>query len=144
MGVNIKGLNSLLSKITQLGGATDKVLDKALMKAGKQVEGDAKDLCPVDGGRLRNSINTQKHPTIEGAVTIGTNVEYAAYVEMGTGMRGSGSPSPPKYGGSVSYREDWSGMEAQPYLWPALNQNKEVIQQMVKEDLQKEIRRLGG
>lgn len=163
MSVNIKGLDSLLSKINQLGGSSDKALDKAIMKAGKLVEDDAKDLCLPDTGRLRNSIHTKlggahykysyKDDTgkeFDGSLSnlgqvhtaiVGTNVEYAAYVECGTGKKGEASPSPPKYPGA-RYTEDWLGQEAKPFLWPALNQNKDNIQQLITDDLKKEIRRL--
>lgn len=42
-------------------------------------EGYAKDDCPVDTGRLRNSIS---HATQNGEAYIGTNVEYAQEVEL--------------------------------------------------------------
>lgn len=77
----------------------------ALSVVGEKAEGFAKEDCPVDTGRLRNSItyatktdqgtpNTEegekaqpkdykKHATPEkNAVYIGTNVEYAIYVEF--------------------------------------------------------------
>ena len=53
----------------------------ALEKIGLSAEGDAKALCPVDTGRLRNSITHQVNEG-EKAVYIGTNVEYAVYVEL--------------------------------------------------------------
>lgn len=58
-------------------------LRRALEEVGLVAEGYAKRLCPVDTGRLCNSIT---HVTGYGAkaVYIGTNVEYARYVEMGT------------------------------------------------------------
>ena len=49
---------------------------------GQECEGYAKDDCPVDTGRLRNSIAHM----VEGddnKVYVGTNVEYAPYVEYG-------------------------------------------------------------
>ena len=48
---------------------------------GQEAEGYAKSDCPVDTGRLRNSI---AHKVIddEDAVYIGTNVEYGVYVEF--------------------------------------------------------------
>ena len=54
----------------------------ALESIGQAAEGYAKDECPVDTGRLRNSI---AHEVVDGekAVYIGTNVEYAKYVEYG-------------------------------------------------------------
>lgn len=54
----------------------------ALESIGEEAEGYAKENCPVDTGRLRNSI---AHQVVESekAVYIGTNVEYAPYVEYG-------------------------------------------------------------
>lgn len=59
----------------------DKVL-LGLESIGQEAEGYAKDDCPVDTGRLRNSIAHSVVDT-EDAVYIGTNVEYAPYVEYG-------------------------------------------------------------
>lgn len=58
-------------------------LATALEETGLVAEGYAKSACPVDTGRLRNSIT---HIVDEGGkcAVIGTNVEYAAYVELGT------------------------------------------------------------
>lgn len=52
-----------------------------LSAVGQEVEGYAKDECPVDTGRLRNSITNQVVDS-EQAVYVGTNVEYAPYVEF--------------------------------------------------------------
>lgn len=55
----------------------------ALELIGQKAEGYAKDDCPVDTGRLRNSISNK----VDGNdVYIGTNVEYAPYVEFGDSM----------------------------------------------------------
>ncbi len=66
-------------------GAVVKSLDaataRALEKIGLVAEGYAKRLCPVDTGRLRNSVT---HATDGYSVYIGTNVEYAPCVEEGT------------------------------------------------------------
>lgn len=55
----------------------------ALEEIGLTCEGYAKRLCPVDTGRLRNSI-THALDASRKEVVIGTNVEYAPYVELGT------------------------------------------------------------
>lgn len=57
----------------------EQAIARALERIGSQAEGYAKDLCPVDTGRLRNSIS---HKVDKGgdAVYIGSNVEYAGYV----------------------------------------------------------------
>lgn len=54
---------------------------KALEIIGGKAEGYAKRLCPVDTGNLRNSITHEQYD--ESTEVIGTNVEYAPYVELG-------------------------------------------------------------
>ena len=69
-----------------------------LQRRALQVDRAAKRNCPVDTGRLRSSITNEVGQDGEGLVAvIGTNVEYAPYVELGT-----------------------SKMAAQPFLLPAL------------------------
>lgn len=61
------------------------------------VQNRARQLCPVDTGRLRSSIHFEEGQDAEGYfIDVGTDVEYAAPVEFGT----------------------WK-MRAQPYLRPA-------------------------
>lgn len=87
--------------------AIKQAIMRGLEKVGLVAEGYAKRLCPVDTGRLRNSITH----AVEGseAVVIGTNVEYAPYVELGT-----------------------SRQKAQPYLRPAavdhVSEYREIIE----------------
>lgn len=144
--MTIKGLNSLIRKLDALGGNSQKALKAGIRKGTMLVQGDAKELAPIgDSGLLRNSIQTkveEKNGNITGKVS--TNVEYAAYVEFGTGQRGEAAPSPPKSPENLSYRQDWAGMDAQPFLYPAIQQNKVNVKKIVKEELKKEIRKLGG
>lgn len=70
----------------QVEAAMYQAIAKALTMIGQQAEGYAKLMCPVDTGRLRNSI-TNQIDLQENAVYIGTNVEYAPYVEFGTSRR---------------------------------------------------------
>lgn len=62
--------------------ALENAIFNSLDAIGKTAETNAKKLTPVDTGRLRNSI-TNAVATDEKAVYIGTNVEYAPYVELG-------------------------------------------------------------
>lgn len=55
----------------------------ALEEIGLVAEGYAKRLCPVDTGRLRNSITHAIGSVDDLEVYVGTNVEYAPYVENG-------------------------------------------------------------
>ena len=60
--------------------ALKKAKKRGLEAIGLTAEGYAKKDTPVDTGRLRNSIS---HATDDEAAYIGTNVEYAPYVELG-------------------------------------------------------------
>ena len=65
----------------QILSALEKGKRNALTAIGATAETYAKQETPVDTGRLRNSISH----TVDGeAAYIGSNVEYAPYVELGT------------------------------------------------------------
>ena len=61
--------------------ALEKAKKRGLEAIGLVAEGHAKKIAPVDTGRLRNSIS---NATDDEAAYIGTNVEYAPYVELGS------------------------------------------------------------
>lgn len=62
---------------------------RALEQCGALWETNAKQLSPVDTGRLRNSI--EHHAENETTMVVETDVEYAVYQEMGTRYQ-SGTP----------------------------------------------------
>jgi hypothetical protein len=62
----------------------DKAIEKSLEACGLQAETYAKSECPVDTGRLRNSITHGKKD--KSTEMIGTNVEYAEEVETNEKM----------------------------------------------------------
>ena len=65
----------------QILSALEKGIKNGLEAIGLTAETYAKKATPVDTGRLRNSISH----TVDGeAAYIGSNVEYAPYVELGT------------------------------------------------------------
>ena len=66
--------------------AINQALVKGLDEIGLTCEAYAKEACPVDTGRLRNSI--VHHLQADGKrVEVGSHVEYAAAVELGIGQR---------------------------------------------------------
>jgi HK97 gp10 family phage protein len=85
----------------------------ALEAIGLFVEGEAKLRTPVDTGNLRSSLD-HKVDESKKAVHIGTNVEYAAFVEKGT-----------------RYQKE------QPYLTPAVEENIDKIKKITEEYLVK-------
>ena len=63
---------------------------KYLKEAGTYVQGAARMLAPADSGYLRNNIFLSVQEDDSGMeATVYTNVQYAPYVEFGTGPRGA-------------------------------------------------------
>lgn len=112
----------------------------ALEACGLAGEGFAKENITrqgaVDTGNLRNSISHKVDPQ-ERSVYIGTNVEYAPYIEYGTGIYYEGGRRT-----SWTYQDengDWhrtKGMVPRPYLKPAAAEHKKEYQQIIKQYLQ--------
>ena len=69
------------SNVNDILSAMEKGKRNALTAIGATAETYAKQETPVDTGRLRNSIS---HSVDGEAAYIGSNVEYAPYVELGT------------------------------------------------------------
>ena len=91
---------------------------RGLEKIGLVAEGYAKKLCAVDTGNLRNSI-THMIDEQEPAAIIGTNNEYAAYVELGTGIYaegGGGRPTPWVYQDAKGNWHMTHGNKPQPFF----------------------------
>lgn len=84
---------------------------RALEIIGGRAESHAKAACPVDTGRLRNSITHQQES--ENVEVIGTNVEYAPYVELGTRR-----------------------MKAQPFLRPAAENHTDEYKAILRREMQ--------
>lgn len=98
--IDASEVNAMLSRLSDAGRG--RALGSALLAGALLVEGDAKRRAPVDTGTLRNSIRAEQQSDTE--ATVGTPVEYAPFVEYGT-----------------------SRQAAQPYLRPALEQNRDAI-----------------
>ena len=108
---------------------------RALERCGMQGEGYAKDLAPVDTGNLRNSIS-HKVDSKEPAVYIGTNSEYGAYVELGTGQYyPGGRQSSWVYKDAHGRWHRTSGQKAQPYLKPAVANHKQTYRNIIEDEL---------
>ena len=142
--VTIKGLDSLTRKLNNI---TDMELKDTMTEALKLVHGQAKTLAPVDGGDLSESIHMSQRKTATGREgRVYTNLEYAPYVEFGTGIKGNGTYPYEVKGLTLAYKDKgWiyyneklekkiftTGQEAQPYMYPALKNNEKTILKMFK------------
>ena len=108
---------------------------RALERCGSQAEGYAKDLAPVDTGNLRNSIS-HKVDESEPAVYIGTNVFYAPYVELATGIYAEGGrPTPWVYQDEKGNWHWTRGNPAQPFLAPAVKDHQNTYRNIIEDEL---------
>lgn len=108
---------------------------RGLERIGAQAEGYAKDLCPVDTGNLRNSIS-HKVDDAEQAAYIGTNVEYAPYVELGTGIYNpEGRKTPWIYQDDKGNWHWTRGAQAQPFLKPAASDHSQTYRNIMEDEL---------
>lgn len=105
------GITVIQDNTGQVVDGIDSAIGVALEKIGLLAENYAAKKCPVDTGNLRASI-TYEVDTADNAVYIGTNVEYAPYVELGT-----------------------SRQKAQPFLRPAASEHGAQYRQVLKNAL---------
>lgn len=135
----IENLDKLISKLEKLDN-----VNQAMEQACILVENEAKTKCPVDNGLLRNSIThyIEDNPN-ELVGVVGTNVEYAPYVEFGTGIYsslGNGRQDRWKYKDAKGEWHSTIGQHPQPYLQPALEENRRKIEKMFKEQIKKGVK----
>jgi phage gpG-like protein len=121
----------------------DEATEKILTMIGIKIERYAKALCPVGttestgkkgyrGGTLRNSITYE----VEGdTLMAGSNVEYAPYVELGTG--GYFTP-PPDWESFESTKGSGAGsgyVHPRPYLRPAVEDHLSEYSKIIEGEL---------
>lgn len=133
MGNNVQ----VTSRVFSVKNAAYQAMVKAAEMVGGIVEGHAKEYCPVNTGNLRNSITyvfeeDPDHPSNENEVTviIGTNVEYAPYVEFGHHQEVG------RYVPAIKKRLVKEFVAARPFLAPAMNNHLGEIEQAIRENIE--------
>lgn len=134
--IRIEGIDEVLESFESLANVND--LERALGQACALVERSAKQNAPKGTGELRRSITSKV--VRDGDELVGivyTPLEYAPYIEFGTGLfaeEGNGRKDVPWH-----YQDDegeWhstSGQHPRPYLRPALDENREQIKRLLEE-----------
>lgn len=133
MSIKLEGLDEVLNSLEELADTAN--LEGALGKACAIVEASAKKKAPKDSGDLRRSI-TSKVENNEGIVF--TPLFYAPYIEYGTGLfaeSGGRTDVPWVYQDDKGNWHSTSGMKPQPFMRPALYENREEILRILKEGL---------
>ena len=109
---------------------------RGLETCGLTAEGYAKKICPADTGDLRISIS---HAVDSGEMDayVGTNSEYAPYVEMGTGKYvAGGRPTPWVYQDAKGNWHRTSGQPAKPFIKPSVADHQGKYIEILKKELQ--------
>jgi HK97 gp10 family phage protein len=133
MPIRLEGIENILQEIEQLDDTSN--FTPALQKACAVIERAAKQKAPKDTGALRRSITSEVNG-LEGVVF--TNLEYAPYVEYGTGLfaeNGGRADVPWNYQDDEGNWHSTSGQHPQPFMRPALNENRERVIDILKEGL---------
>lgn len=131
----------------QVENALEDAVSRALEIIGIKAEKYAKARCPVGtpestgkkgyrGGTLRNSI-THVVDDMDDTVTIGSNVEYAPYVELGTGPFFEAPPAWEQFDAPKGSGIGGGYVRPRPYLRPAIEDHINEYKNIVKSELSK-------
>lgn len=125
--------------ISALNAAKPKILEVIGLKAEKY----AKALCPVGtvestgkkgyrGGTLRNSIT---HSIDDDTLSVGSNVEYAPYVELGTGPNFTPPPEWESFDTPKGSGIGHGYVRPRPYLRPAIEEHLSEYADIIEKEL---------
>lgn len=137
--VSVQVIDNSAKALAELSRAKARTMEIIGLKA----EGYAKKLCPVGtvestgikgyrGGTLRNSIT---HTVDDDTVSVGSNVEYAPYVELGTGPH---FEPPPDWETFTSKRGSGVGrgyVKPRRYLQPAIEEHAGEYKTIAENEL---------
>jgi HK97 gp10 family phage protein len=134
--IELDGLEKTISKLKKVDNEVADMVDEVLENAVLQIAGVARQLAPVDLGKLRASI--QSGPVAKLSWEVVASAKYAPYIEFGTG----GLVDVPK--GLESYALQFKGkgirkvnMKARPFLYPAFVAYRNQLIKDLRAELEK-------
>lgn len=139
----IKGIHIEEDNSAEILRMLENAVTKALTEVGLKAEKYAKALCPVGtvestgkkgyrGGTLRNSITFDVE---ENTVSIGSNVEYAPYVELGTGPNFTPPPEWEQFDTPRGSGVGHGYVKPRPYLKPAIENHLSEYETIIQREL---------
>ena len=124
----------------EIKAALDNAVARALLAIGERAEGHARDIVVdagrVDTGNLQTSIT---HREGDDFTAIGTNVKYAIYHEVGTGIyasQGGGRKTPWWYKDAKGEWHVTRGVKPLHFLTKAVTENADEYKQLIKDSLE--------
>jgi HK97 gp10 family phage protein len=132
--------DELAEEFRQLGIEIDSRAERGMDKIGNIVATQAKLLAPVKTGRLRRSIASRVERLGDNIqVVIGTNLEYAPFIEYGTGVftthPDGGRQTPWRFQTAEGEWITTIGQKPQPFLMPAFHAKQARIEQLFEQVL---------
>ena len=135
--IRLEGLEEVIERLE--GSIDVETIAAAMARACATVERSAKQKAPKGSGELRRSITSKVERDGEDVIgVVFTPLEYAPYVEYGTGLfaeNGGRTDVPWSYKDDEGEWHTTSGMHPQPYMRPALNENREQIKRIIREGI---------
>lgn len=122
----MEGKVTFISNVDKVLRATEAAKAAALEKMGGTAETYAKVYCPVDTGRLKNSITHKKQD--ENTMLVGTNVTYAPYVELGHDQEVG------RYVPAIKKKLVASHVNGKPYIRPAIENHVNEYRKIVENE----------
>lgn len=116
--------------LTELENKKTALLESIGIQAEAQTKVNIRNTGRVDTGRMRNSIS---HTVIGDTVYIGTNIPYAVYHEVGTGIYaddGNGRKSPWAYKDSKGVWHNTRGLKPVHFLRNAISEHMKDYEQI--------------
>lgn len=144
---SVGGLIITQDNTEEIISGLEDAIPKILTMIGIKAEKYAKALCPVGtvestgkkgyrGGTLRNSITFEVEQDSEGGtVAIGSNVEYAPYVELGTGPYFTAPPDWETFQSTHGSGGGHGYVHARPYLRPAIEDHLNEYANIIENEL---------
>ena len=139
MRMNVDFRGNIAEELRKYRDAKVAELKDVVNESALMIESGAKQLAPVDTGRLRSSI--QIFANEDGlSYDIGTKTNYAVFVEFGTGKyaaKGDGRETPWVYQDRKGRWHRTSGSPPQPFLHPAFEAELPKFRRRLKDVLSK-------
>lgn len=129
-------INKVVKEVNRRSSTYEANVAKELFKGALDIESGAKQRAPVDTGRLRSSIQSKiDHKDISAEVT--ANVDYAPYVEFGTGLYAkellAGKPREMVQHAREFFKTGRGRRMAQPFLFPTYYEQRPKIIARIKK-----------
>lgn len=139
-----KSPEELAAKFGELDDVVEDKLEDAMTRVVAKIEADAKRNAPVDTSNLRGSIQGIALGWIGNVLegVVGTNVEYAEFVEEGTDSHTiTGDPLHFKVGGEDVFATSVQhpGTDPNPFLEPAVENNRDWAYDQYEEAIEEAV-----